>query len=98
MITDLCACGVWSPQTDVRVTDTDVPSYVGHPVAAVLAIAEEEKVKYLFAVEVYHAPFTSFQATTGAAHCTFSTIPASSRHSNSLFKASLATNKTGHGL
>ena len=38
----------------MRVTDTDhnAPSYVGYPVAAVLATAEE--VKYLSAVEAHH--------------------------------------------
>jgi len=45
----------YGPQTDVlfdvRVTDVDDPSYVGHPVAVVLTMAEDEKHKYLSAVD-----------------------------------------------
>ena len=38
--------------------DTDAPSYVGHPVAAVLATAEEKKKrKYLPAAKANHATF-----------------------------------------
>ena len=41
--------------------DTDAASFVNCSVSAVLASAEEEqKCKYLFAAELYHASFTSF--------------------------------------
>ncbi|KAF6204053.1 hypothetical protein GE061_002393 [Apolygus lucorum] len=44
---DLACRGVWKPQReallDVRVVDTDAPSYIPHPVATVLRKAEEEK-------------------------------------------------------
>ena len=42
LIANLRVHGVWTPKTDalfdVRVTDVDDPSYVGHPVAVVLTI------------------------------------------------------------
>ena len=68
MIADLCAHGVWLPQTqallNVRVTDTNAPfMFVPVHVVAVQVAAEEEKnVKYLSTctVEARHAFFTPF--------------------------------------
>ena len=59
LIADLGVRGVWQPQVealfDVRVTDTDAPSYVAKSVSSVLAAAEEEKKgKYGAAVEARH--------------------------------------------
>ena len=46
LIADLGIRGFWQPQTealfDIRVVDTDAPSYVKHTVEAVLQIAEQE--------------------------------------------------------
>uniref|UniRef100_A0A8D8W759 Reverse transcriptase domain-containing protein n=3 Tax=Cacopsylla melanoneura TaxID=428564 RepID=A0A8D8W759_9HEMI len=60
---DLAVRGVWEAQRealfDVRVMDTDAPSYVSRPVMSVLQSAEEEKKrKYLQACEERHATFT----------------------------------------
>jgi len=43
---------------DVRVTDVDVPSYVGHSVTVELTIAKDEKHRYLSAVD--RDSFSSF--------------------------------------
>ena len=52
----------------MRVTDTDAPSYVGRPVAAVLATTKEEKkIKYLSAIEACHASFTPFVVSVDGA-------------------------------
>ena len=63
LIADLQVCGVWQPQVDVlfdvRVVDTDAPSYRGHSPQAVLGSAEaEKKRKYLEACLARHAGFT----------------------------------------
>lgn len=55
--------GVWEAQRDalfdIRVIDTDAPSYANRPVSSVLKSAEEEKKKkYLSACEQRHATFT----------------------------------------
>ena len=50
LIADLSSRGVWQPQTvalfDLRVVDTDAPSYSHKAVAAILSTAIEEKRKY----------------------------------------------------
>ena len=56
LITDLCVCGVWEPQTealfDIRVFDTDVRSYLARSPRDVLCSAESEnKHKYLQACQ-----------------------------------------------
>ena len=63
LIADLSIRGVWQPQTvalfDIRVVDTDAPSYSHRDVAAILSTAEEEKKrKYCDAAEVRRASFT----------------------------------------
>ena len=68
---DLACRGVWEPQRealfDVRVTDTDAPSYVSRPVAAVFAAAEEEKKrKYMAACEERRASFTPLVCSVDA--------------------------------
>lgn len=60
---DLACRGVWEPQRvalfDIRVTDTDAPSYISRTVSAVLSSAEQEKKrKYAPACEEQHASFT----------------------------------------
>lgn len=60
---DLACRGVWEPQRealfDVRVVDTDAPSYGSRAVSAVLCRAEQEKMnKYISAAEDRHATFT----------------------------------------
>ncbi len=52
LVADLGVRGVWEPQTealfDIRVVDTDAPSYVSRPITSVLASAETaKKTKYL---------------------------------------------------
>lgn len=68
---DLACRGVWEPQRvalfDVRVIDTDAPSYVSRPVSNVLTSAEQEKQrKYLEACEQRHATFTPLVCTADA--------------------------------
>ena len=63
LIADLQVRGVWQPQVDVlfdvRVVDTDAPSYRGRSLQAVLDSAEaEKKRKYLEACLARHAGFT----------------------------------------
>ena len=63
LIDDLQVRGVWQPQVDVlfdvRVVDTDAPSYHGRSPQAVLGSAEaEKKCKYLEACLARHAGFT----------------------------------------
>ena len=59
LIADLQVRGVWQPQVDVRVVDTDAPSYRGCSTQAVLGLAEaENKRKYLEACLARHAGFT----------------------------------------
>ena len=60
---DLACRGVWDTQKealfDIRVIDTDAPSYVSRPVTSILRTAEEEKKKkYLSACERRNATFT----------------------------------------
>ena len=60
---DIGVRGVWQPQAvalfDVRVVDTDAPSYVALTPSSVLKNAENEKKrKYLVACEAIHASFT----------------------------------------
>ena len=70
MITNLRIRDVWLPQIvamfDIRVTDSDAPSYISCSVTDVLVAAEEEK-KYLTTAEAYHAPFSSFVVTVDEA-------------------------------
>ena len=63
LIADLSIRGVWQPQMvalfDIRVVDTDTPSYSHRDVAAILSSAEEDnKRKYCDAAEVRRASFT----------------------------------------
>ena len=63
LIADFSARGVWQPQAtalfDVRVIDTDAPSYVNESPDTVLMWAErEKKLKYGRACEDKHATFT----------------------------------------
>ena len=62
LIADLGIRGVWLPQIealfDVRVTDSDAPSYMSHSVADVLVAAEEETKKYLTGAEAHHVSFS----------------------------------------
>ena len=68
---DLACRGVWEPQRvalfDVRVLDSDAPSYGSRAVLSVLSAAEEEKKrKYLNACEERHATFTPLVCTADA--------------------------------
>ena len=63
LIADLGVCSVWSPQSealfDIRVTDTDAQSYLGHAPESILFQAEtEKKQKYSDAANARHAHFT----------------------------------------
>ena len=63
LVADLSIRGVWQSQTvallDIRVIDTDAPSYLHRDVASVLSSAEEEKKrKYNDAAEAWRASFT----------------------------------------
>ena len=69
LVADLGVRGLWQPQVmgliDVRVVDTDAPSYVGKPVEAVLNMAEKEKkTKYNGASEERRASFSPFVVST----------------------------------
>lgn len=60
---DLSCRGVWDAQKealfDIRVVDTDAPSYISRPVTSVLKSAEDEKIrKYSNDCELRHATFT----------------------------------------
>ncbi len=60
---DLACRGVWGAQRealfDIRVIDTDAPSYVSRPVDSILSSAEQEKKrKYQNACEQRHLSFT----------------------------------------
>lgn len=62
LVADLGIRGVWQPQTtalvDIRVVDTDAPSYGNRPVINILHSAEEEKKrKYASASEDRQASF-----------------------------------------
>lgn len=56
LIGDISARGVWQPQAtavfDIRVIDSDAPSYLSKPVESVLTTAEREKLKYNAAVSL----------------------------------------------
>ena len=63
LVADLSIRGVWQSQTvalfDIRVIDTDAPSYLHRDVASILSSAEEEKKrKYNDAAEARRASFT----------------------------------------
>jgi hypothetical protein len=63
LVADLGVRGVWQPQEealfDVRVIDTDAPSYAARPVSSILASAETcKKNKYQAACEERRASFT----------------------------------------
>ena len=63
LIADISARGVWQPQVtalfDIRVIDSDAPSYLDRSPEAVLKSAErEKKSKYNLACERRHASFT----------------------------------------
>ena len=63
LVADLGVRGVWSPQSealfDIRVTDTDAQSYLGHAPESVLFQAEtEKKQKYSAAASARRAHFT----------------------------------------
>jgi len=63
LIADVSARGVWQPQAtalfDVRVVDTDAPSYLNRTPTSIIQSAErEKKAKYSGAVESIHASFT----------------------------------------
>ena len=63
LVADLLVRGVWYPQEnasfDIRVVDTDAPSYHGRTTESVLKSAEEEKkLKYLEACQMRHISFT----------------------------------------
>ncbi|CAB0000687.1 unnamed protein product [Nesidiocoris tenuis] len=65
---DLACRGVWEVQRealfDIRVTDTDAPSYLSRTVSTVFKTAEEEKKrKYVSACEARHATFTPLVAS-----------------------------------
>ena len=63
LVADLCVRGVWQPQCDalfdIRVVDTDAPSYNRQSPRSVLCSAEsEKKKKYLQACHDCRADFT----------------------------------------
>ena len=63
LIADMNTRGAWQPQStaifDIRVIDSDVPSYLSKTPEAVLRSAErEKKLKYNTAYETKHASFT----------------------------------------
>ena len=63
LVADLSIRGVWQSQTvalsDIRVIDSDAPSYLHWDVASVLSSVEEEKKrKYNEAAEAWRASFT----------------------------------------
>ena len=63
LVADLLMRGVWNPQEgasfDIRVVDTDAPSYQARTIESVLRSAENEKKrKYLQACEARHITFT----------------------------------------
>ena len=62
LVADLCVRGVWQPQCDalfdIRVVDTDAPSYSRQSPCSVLCSAESEKKKYLQACHDRRADFT----------------------------------------
>ena len=63
LVADISARGVWQPQAtalfDIRIVDTDAPSYSGKSPQTVLRMAErEKKLKYGQACEDRHASFT----------------------------------------
>ena len=63
LVADLSVRGVWQSQTvalfDIRVIDTDAPSYLHWDVVSILSSAEEEKKrKYNDAAEARRASFT----------------------------------------
>ena len=64
LVADFSARGVWLPQAtalfDVRVIDTDAPSYINKTPVNVLKIAEKEKKKYGRPCEASHATFTHY--------------------------------------
>ena len=63
LVADLMARGVWDRQSaasfDIRVTDTDAPSYLNRsPMSVLIAAEEEKKRKYVTACEDRHTSFT----------------------------------------
>ena len=68
LVADIKARGVWQPQTtaifDIRVIDSDAPSYLNISPQQVLKIAERDKKnKYSAACEKQHATFTTLCIT-----------------------------------
>jgi hypothetical protein len=68
LIGDISARGVWQPQAtavmDIRVIDSDAPSYLSKSIETVLKTAErEKKLKYNAACESRHASFTPLCTT-----------------------------------
>ena len=68
LIGDVSARGVWNPQSmavfNIRVIDSDAPSYLSRTPDAVLLSAErEKKLKYNETCELKHASFTSLCIT-----------------------------------
>jgi hypothetical protein len=69
LVADLSVSGVWQPQVtavfDIRVVDSDAPSYLNKSPEGVLKIAKREKKhKYGKACEDRHASFTPLCLTT----------------------------------
>ena len=69
LIADISIRGLWQPQTlallDMRVVDTDAPSYIHWNTDAVLSSSEEKKKrKYNIAAEAFQASFTPFVVST----------------------------------
>ena len=69
LIADISIRGLWQPQTvallDVRVVDTDAPSYMHCTTVAVFSTAKQEKKrKYNGAAEARQASFTPFVVST----------------------------------
>ena len=63
LVADIGVRGVWQPQTttlfDIRVIDTDAPSYINHSPSIIISNAErDKKVKYSRACESRHASFS----------------------------------------